>query len=165
MGKTPTIFCYYQHAGNFKIGKSEVVGLAGDHDQAYAQELAELGYVTFAPDAIGFEERNWTEDKSGRAGYFEFSTRFVQGKNLLAKILQDVSAGIDYLQSLDEVDGEKIGFIGHSYSGRMAIWGPAFDKRIKVSISNCGCVNFKDSLDKNDSVRILCSRNYAAMRY
>lgn len=154
IGKTPAIFCHHQHAGNFELGKSEVVGLAGDQDQAYASELAERGYITFAPDAIAFEERNWTEDKSGRAEYFELSTRLVKGETLLAKALHDVSVGIDYLQSRNEVDGEKIGFIGHSYGGRMAIWGPAFDKRIKVSVSNCGCVNFKDSLDKSIGIQM-----------
>jgi hypothetical protein len=34
------VFCHHQHAGNFKLGKSEVVGLEGDPDQAYAAELA-----------------------------------------------------------------------------------------------------------------------------
>ncbi|HUG84834.1 MAG TPA: DUF3626 domain-containing protein [Euzebya sp.] len=42
-----------------QLGKSEVVGLAGDADQAYARELAEQGFLTITPDAIGFEERNW----------------------------------------------------------------------------------------------------------
>ena len=39
---------------------SEVVGLKGDADQAYASELAERGYVVIAPDALAFEERNWS---------------------------------------------------------------------------------------------------------
>lgn len=153
-GKTPAVFCHHQHALNFVIGKSEVVGLAGDSDQAYAKELAELGYITFAPDAIAFEERNWTEDKSGRAEYFELATRLIKGQTLLAKALYDMSVGINYLQSRDEVNGEKIGFIGHSYGGRMAIWGPAFDKRIKVSVSNCGCVNYKNSLDRSVGIQM-----------
>lgn len=58
----PAIFCHHQHASNFDLGKSEVVGLVGDPNQAYAAELAERGYVTFAPDAIAFEERNWSPD-------------------------------------------------------------------------------------------------------
>lgn len=152
--KKPAVFCHHQHSGNFEVGKSEVVGLTGDPDQAYAAELAECGYVTFAPDAIAFEERNWTEDKSGRAEYFELATRLIKGQTLLAKALHDIAVGIDYLQSRPEVNPEKIGFIGHSYGGRMAIWGPAFDKRIKVSVSNCGCVNYKDSLDKDVGIQM-----------
>jgi dienelactone hydrolase len=57
VGPAPAIYCFHQHAGNWTLGKSEVVGLAGSLDQAYAQELAERGYITLAPDAICFEER------------------------------------------------------------------------------------------------------------
>lgn len=150
----PVVYCYHQHAGNFKLGKSEVVGLSGDPDQAIATELAKRGYITFAPDAIAFEERNWTEDKSARAAYFELATRLVKGSTLLAKVLHDVSVGLDYLESRPEVDKTKIGFIGHSYGGRMAIWAPAIDKRIKASVSNCGCVNYKDSLARNIGIQM-----------
>ncbi len=153
-GPTPAVFCHHQHGGNFALGKSEVVGLAGDPDQAIAVELAQRGYIVLAPDAIAFEERNWTPDKSGKAEYFELATRLVKGQTLLAKVLSDVSVGIDYLESRPEVDTSKIGFIGHSYGGRMAIWTPVFDKRIKVSASHCGCVNYKDSLSRNSGIQL-----------
>lgn len=58
------------------------------------------------------------------------------------------------MQSLSEVDSKRIGFIGHSYGARMALWLPAFDKRIKVSVSNCGCINYKDSLSRDISLQI-----------
>lgn len=153
-GKVPAIFCHHQHAGNFALGKSEVVGLAGDPDQVYAAELAERGYITFAPDAIAFEERNWDEEKSGKAEYYELATRLVQSRTLLAKALHDISVGLDYLENKQEVATEKIGFIGHSYGGRMAIWAPAFDKRIKTSVSNCGCVNYKNSLSHEAGIQM-----------
>lgn len=150
----PVVFCYHQHAGNFALGKSEIVGLAGDPDQAYAKELAERGYIAFAPDAIGFEERNWSEDKSAKASYFELTTRLVKGETLLGKVLHDLSTGIDYLETRPEIDKTKIGFIGHSYGGRMALWGPAFDKRIKASVSHCGCVNYKNSLTRDAGIQM-----------
>ena len=114
--KIPAIFCHHQHDWNFALGKSEVVGLAGDPDQRFAAELAERGYITFAPDAIGFEERNWSGG-TFEAAYFELTSRLVVGRTLLAKVLHDVSTGIDYLESRDEVDRSRIGFIGHSYGG------------------------------------------------
>jgi len=90
----PAIFCHHQHDDNFRLGKSEVVRLAGDPDQAYAVELAERGFITFAPDAITFEERTFGEGVNGEE-YFELTARLVQGRTLMAKVLHDVSAGLD----------------------------------------------------------------------
>jgi dienelactone hydrolase len=149
----PAIYCHHQHADNFALGKSEVVGLAGDSNQAYAKELAERGYVTFAPDAIAFEERNWS-DGSGKAQYFELATRLLRGETLMAKVLHDISAGIDYLFAREEVDASGIGFLGHSYGGRMALWAPAFDKRIKASVSHCGGGSYRHSLTHDVSVQM-----------
>ena len=147
------VFCHHQHAGEFDIGKSEVAGLAGDPDQAYAVELAERGYVALAPDAIAFEERNWST-RPGHAAYFELATRLVTGRTLLAKALHDVFSGLDYLQTRPEVDAARLGFIGHSYGGRMAIWAAALDERIVASVSNCGCVNYRDSLDRDLGIQM-----------
>ncbi len=150
--KLPALFAHHQHASNWALGKSEVVGHEGDPDQAIGPELARLGYVVLVPDAIGFEERNWSLP-TGQAQHLEMTFRLVKGQTLIAKVLHDVSVGIDLLTSLDFVDEERIGFIGHSYGGRMAIWAPAFDQRIKASVSNCGCVNYKNSLKPDVGVQ------------
>lgn len=160
--KAPVIYCHHQHASNREIGKSEVVGLKGDPNMAYAKELAELGFITFAPDAIAFEDRQ--NNLGGANGnYFELAKRLVDGKTLLAKNLFDISVGIDYLETRKEIDKTRIGFIGHSYGGRMAIFAPVFDKRIKASVSNCGCVNYKDSINKQIGIQLeFCVPNILA---
>ena len=149
----PAIFAHHQHASQFHLGKSEVVGLKGDADQAYASELAKRGYIVIAPDALAFEERNWS-DPSGYAEYYELATRLVQGRTLLAKCLHDVSVALDYLVARPEVDPLRIGFIGHSYGGKMAIWASAIDNRIRASVSNCGCVSYKQSLVRDTGVQM-----------
>jgi len=150
--RSPAVFCHHQHASQFDLGKSEVVGLKGDPDQAFGAELAERGYIVIAPDAIAFEERNWSSP-TGDAEYYELTTRLVQGQTLLAKALHDVSVGLDYLENMSEVDVNRLGFVGHSYGGRMAIWAPAFDERIKASVSNCGCINYKDSIMRETGIQ------------
>jgi dienelactone hydrolase len=149
----PAIFAHHQHGGDFELGKSEVVGLAGDPDQAYGKELAQRGYVVIAPDALGFEERCGSGE-SGDTQYREFTSRLVQGKTLNAKALHDISAAIDYLCSLPEVDPEHIGFIGHSYGGQMALWYPAFDHRIKATVSSCRCITYAESLENNIGIQM-----------
>ena len=141
----PAVFCHHQHASRFALGKSEVVGLDGDPDQAYAHELAERGYITFAPDALGFEARVPVDDPSANVTWFELARRLVAGRTLLATCLDDVSAGIDYLISREEVADDRIGFLGHSYGGRMALWAPAFEPRIAASVSHAGCVSYRES--------------------
>jgi dienelactone hydrolase len=148
----PAIYCFHQHAANWSLGKSEVVGLAGSPEQAYAKELAERGYVTLAPDAICFEERADTAD-SIRYHAHQLHTRLMRGQTLLGKVLFDISAGIDLLQNLAKVDATRIGFIGHSYGGRTALFAPVFDRRIKVSVSNCGSTTFKTMLNQDIGVQ------------
>ena len=148
----PAVFCHHQHAGNFELGKSEAVGLAGDPDLAIGPELARLGFVVLAPDAIGFEDRNWSFP-TGRAQYVELTNRLVKGQTLTSKVLHDVTVGVDYLCALPNVDSGRIGFIGHSYGGRMAIWTAAFDDRIKASVSNCGCVSYRDSVNRDVGIQ------------
>jgi dienelactone hydrolase len=76
-GTAPAVIAHHQHAGQFDLGKSEVVGLAVDADQAYGAELAECGYVVIAPDALGFEERNWSVSRCGCSrGPVRFQCRF-----------------------------------------------------------------------------------------
>jgi dienelactone hydrolase len=145
--RAPVIFCHHQHAGQFDLGKSEVTGLRGNPDQAYAAELAQRGYLTIAPDAIGFEDRNWADGEN--VGWFELSSRLVMGRTLLADLLQEVSLAIDYAVSLPEADPSRVGFIGHSYGGRMAMWAPAWDQRIRASVSNCGCIPYRDSFARD----------------
>lgn len=153
IGPAPAILCHHQHAHQFDLGKSEVAGLAGDPDQALGPELAARGYVVVAPDAIGFEERNWSFP-TGEAEYYELATRLVRGETLLAKVLHDLTVAVDLLLAQPEVDGTRLGFAGHSYGGRMAIWAPAFDDRIVASVSHCGCVNYKRSLVRHAGVQM-----------
>lgn len=146
-GPAPLVFCHHQHAGEFDLGKSEVCGLRGDPDQAYAAELAQRGFVTISPDAIGFEDRNWADGSN--VGWFELSSRLVKGRTLLADELQEVSLAIDYATELAEVDPGRVGFIGHSFGGRMAMWAPAWDERIRASVSNCGCITYRESFARD----------------
>lgn len=143
----PVVFCHHQHAGQFDLGKSGVCGLRGDPNLAYAAELAQRGFVTIAADAIGFEDRNWDDGRN--ISWFELATRLVLGRTLLADCLQEISLAIDYATSLPEVDPARVGFIGHSYGGRAAIWAPAWDQRIKVSVSSCGCIPYREASSRD----------------
>ena len=63
------------------------------------------------------------------------------------KYLHDLSFAIDVLCSLEYVDKNNIGAIGHSLGGQESIWLSWFDERIKCCISSCGISCIKDIED------------------
>lgn len=153
-GPTPAIFCHHQHHREWRLGKSEVVGLAGDPDQATALELARMGFVTFAPDALAFEERRPRPDAALDNNFFEYTKRLIRGETLLRKILWDVSRGLDYLVSRPEVNPKYIGFIGHSYGAKVAVWAAAFDARLRATVAHCGVGTFRAYISSGVGIQI-----------
>lgn len=120
--RLPAVLCLHQTTG---IGKSEPAGLGGNPNLHYALHLAERGYVTLAPDYPSFGEHDYD---------FE-ADDYVSGT---MKAIYDNIRAVDLLQSLPEVDGERIGVIGHSLGGHNAMFTAAFEPRIKAIVSNCG---------------------------
>lgn len=53
----------------------------------------------------------------------------------------DIQDAITYAQSRDDVNPDKIGIWGSSYSGGHVLWVGAVDKRVKVVLSQVPCVN------------------------
>ena len=137
-GPHPAVLCVHQHHREFHLGKSEPAGLAGDPDQFYALELVRRGYVTLAPDAIGFEERQHRALRGVDYERFEATKRLTEGSCLQAKMLWDLMRGLDYLVTRREVDPSRIGCLGHSLGGQETLFLSALDRRVVVGVSSCG---------------------------
>lgn len=150
----PLVICHHQHASNYIQAKSEIAGLKGNKDLHYGKELAELGFATFVPDAISFEDRNFLRKNWWGVEYYELASRIIKGKTLLEKTLSDLSSALNFLVKHKDIDKNNIGFLGHSYGARMAVFFPVFDKRVKASVSNCWCLNYKNSLNTKYNTRI-----------
>jgi dienelactone hydrolase len=150
----PTVYVHHRRAAAFTIGKSEAAGLNGDKDYALAAELAERGYVVFAPDAFGVEERrslDSTGDQFDQLYLFnQLGQRLLRGETLLKKILWDVSRGIDYLETRTEVDSRFLGFIGCGYGGKMALWAMALEPRIRAAVAHNGIVTYRQQMQRNE---------------
>lgn len=150
----PVIYVHHRRSENWTVGKSETVGLAGSRDYALALDLAERGYITFAPDALGFEDRR-SPDTTGAEydqayNFHQLALRLLRGETLLKKVLWDVSRGIDYLETRPEVNKQKIGFIGHGYGGKMALWAAALEPRIKASAAMGETFTYREQLRRGD---------------
>ena len=109
----PAMLCLHQTVA---IGKAEPAGLGNNPDLRYALELANRGYVTLAPDYPNF-------------GEYEFDAYAHGYASATMKGIWNHIRAVDLLQSLPEVDPERIGVIGHSLGGHNAMFvaalGPA----------------------------------------
>ncbi len=138
----PAILALHQ---TVNVGKDEVVGLKGFRDFAYGDELAKRGYVVLAPDYLTAGERVFpSKDCFDSAPFYaQYPDWSIVGKNL-----EDSKAAIDALGTLDFVDQERIGVIGHSLGGHNAIMVAALDDRIKAAVSNCGLSVFSEEEER-----------------
>jgi hypothetical protein len=119
--KAPAVLCLHQTS---KMGKAEPVGM-GMKNLGYALELAQRGLVTLSPDYPGFGD--YAIDVYARG--WASATR---------KGIWNHMRAVDLLQSLPEVDPDRIGVIGHSLGGHNAIFLGVFDLRIRAVVSSCG---------------------------
>ena len=126
-------------------GKDEVAGIAGNRDFAYGDDLAKRGYVVLTPDYLTAGERIVPGQE-----HFD-STRFYEQYpqwSIVGKNVADSFAAVDVLLTLDFVDKDRIGAIGHSLGGHNSMFVTALDDRIKVGVSNCGMSVFTEEEER-----------------
>jgi pimeloyl-ACP methyl ester carboxylesterase len=132
-GRAPGIVCLHQTT---KIGKDEPVGLGSDPNLHYARELAESGLVALAPDYPNYGE--YRVDPYG-LGY----------TSATMKGIWNHMRAVDVLQSLPEVNSDRIGAIGHSLGGHNSLFLAAFDERIRATVTSCGFNSFRKYMGGN----------------
>jgi dienelactone hydrolase len=135
--KRPAMLCLHQ---TVPIGKDEPVGLGKQPSKQQALDLVRRGYVCLAPDYPSFGEYKYDFQAAFKRGDYASGTMKAVWNNMRA---------VDYLQSLPEVDGERVGVIGHSLGGHNAMFTAAFDDRLKAVVSSCGFCSFATYMKGN----------------
>ncbi len=130
----PAVMCIHGTTADAKeacLGR----GLKPGGSNGTAIDLARKGFITFAPDHFCAGERL----KPGEAPYDPrpFYERHPHWSEM-GKDIFDHRLGLDVLQSLPEVDGSRLGCIGHSLGGYGAVFLAAMDERIRAAVSSCG---------------------------
>ncbi len=134
--KARAVLCL--HPTDNTIGHKVVVGLGGRANRQYAQELAERGFVTFAPAYTML------------ANYYP-DLKALGHTSGTMKAIWDNIRGVDYLETLRFVDTKKgFGVIGHSLGGHNSVYTAVFDDRLKVIVSSCGLDSYLDYYDGNE---------------
>jgi pimeloyl-ACP methyl ester carboxylesterase len=132
------VVALHQHAGDFRIGKGEPCGTAGDPGLAYGLALARRGARVVVPDLLGFEgrQRRWSEDPAADER-LDALFRIADGTSLQAKHTSDVAVVTSWMSGTDDHAGE-LGVIGHSLGGQVALFALAVDPRFTHGVVSCG---------------------------
>jgi dienelactone hydrolase len=124
----PAMICLHDDT---PLGKDEPAGLGGRASLYYADELARRGYVCLVPDYPSFGDNPFDLKKQ--------AATYASGA---MKAVWDNLRGIDLLETLPEVNGKRIGIIGHGLGGQNALLTAVFDYRLAAVVSSCGFTTF-----------------------
>ena len=149
--KRAAILCWHGHGDE---GKAPVMNTAGSealrasvarHNYAYGHQMAQAGFVTFAIDWIGGGERgdaNWPHQLGQKAAgrdwcnlYYLHATML--GMTSLSINLTHGRAATDFACALPQVDAERLGVMGLSGGGTMALWSALCDERFGATEIIC----------------------------
>ena len=135
------IVCSHGHG---PFGKDPVAGIRSSsahidninkHNYNYAEQMAKAGFLTISPDLRVFGERR--DGKDPFPGRDACNVNFIKGALLgiytLTLNIWDIKCCIDYLETLPEVDPQRIGMMGLSQGGTMTTFAAAADNRIKAA--------------------------------
>ena len=144
--RKPAILCAHGHG---PYGKDSVSGVHFDDPNRklniaqgnynYAEQMAEDGFVTVAPDWRSFGERiAYNNPYPGRdICNVHFIQHLILGRTLLGVNIFDGMRVIDFLLTRKEVNPDKIGCMGLSFGGTMTTYLALLDDRIKAADIIC----------------------------
>ncbi len=137
-GPLPAILYVCGHGGEKKNG----ISLGNKtHYQHHGAWFARNGYVCLTIDTIQLGEIEGIHHGTYREKMWWWNNRGYTPAGVEA---WNCMRSLDYLQSREEVDGDRIGVTGRSGGGAYSWWIAAIDERIKVAVPVAGITSLKN---------------------
>lgn len=131
--------------GTSEAAKDTLVYAGERPNRDLAHFLSTHGFITLSPDHVCSGERL-------PAGEKPYDTRTFYARHphwsAAGKAIWDGSRALDILETVDGVDKNRIGCIGHSLGGHGAMWLAAFDERVSAAVYSCGLFSVQDNPDR-----------------
>ena len=100
--------------------------------EAFARRLAQGGFVTLTPDLFSLHEFGG----EGRVDH--------------PLILGDLAGALAFLKRQPEVDPSRVGVVGFSFGGRLAVLAAALHPQIRVAVNYYGVASFRQLANRRE---------------
>jgi hypothetical protein len=137
-GRAPAVIVFHPTT---PLQAKGVAGVDPSYDEEKQQgvHLVKRGFVVWCP-------RNYiNEDGADWAGNARRVMAAHPGWTGMTRMTWDAVRAADYVQSLKNVDGDRLGCIGHSLGAKVVLFAMAFDDRYKVGVFSEGGIGLKFS--------------------
>ena len=151
----PFVICLQGHSTGMhkSIGvqfedESKPLIVEGDRDYAIGCMKKGIAAICIENRSMGERlEKNQRLREPPSYRCYDASAQALQlGKTLLTERIYDIEKTIEYLYSRKDVDKKRIGILGQSGGGIIAMYASALLPKIKFAIISCSFCTFKDSL-------------------
>jgi len=129
-GKLPAVVVFHQ---TVKTHAQQAAGLdASNPELMQGVQLVKRGYIVLCPRCFIFD------DGADIAGNTKLDHQRHPNWTGMARMTWDGIRAADYLESLPDVDKERIGCLGHSLGAKEVLYAAAFDERFKAAVFSEG---------------------------
>ncbi|MEX0938700.1 MAG: FG-GAP-like repeat-containing protein [Pirellulales bacterium] len=133
-GKAPAVLCLSDERAPGAAGEAGEPDASNPEVFQFAVKLAERGYVALVPDDP------WHQETGAQPA--ADSPRHASGTS---RAIWNNLRAVDLLESLSEVDAERIGCLGHGAGGELAVMTAAFDQRLVAIVTSCGITSLAET--------------------
>ena len=154
-GPRPAVLAPHGHGGGGKVSVAgiretpEVTAAIEGYNYAYGLQFVRAGFVTFCPDARGFGERR---EQAALGNPLGSSCQVLNnmglplGQTVTGMWAWDLHHLIDYVQTRDDCQADRIGCAGLSGGGLQTLWATALNRRIRCAVVSGYMYGYKQSL-------------------
>ena len=171
----PVVICLQGHSTGMHISMGRKIhpkdfDTAPGGDRDFAVQAVAEGYAALVLEQRGMGERLSTksfihpentparaqEEYGHVACLYPAVSALLQGRTLLGERVWEVSRAIDLIETMPELDDQRIACLGNSGGGTTTYYAACMDERIKIAVSSCAVCTFIESI----AIMIHCSCNY-----
>jgi dienelactone hydrolase len=137
-GRKPALVCLHGHLGTPEV----IAGFLADAEsqlntyRLFAKTAVERGYVVWCPMILSYysEEHEPKQGPGAQGRDILHKKALITGRTLIGLEIAKIRRGVDFLESLPDVDPQRIGIYGLSKGGQYTLFTAALEPRFKAVV-------------------------------